>query len=139
MDLIFISTSRSSLFPLTKFEPLSDLRDSSPCNDVMHRIHERISVHTLSNFYVYCSADQACKQHTVTFNLTSSSLDLEWTKAINAHKTEWGFVRSNSVGRKIRHLLSTNGYLSSSATKTLVNDSSNCNSSLYNPETLSDQ
>ena len=45
-----------------------DFRDTSPCNEAMDRIDERISVHTQGNFYVYCSADQARKQHTVTFN-----------------------------------------------------------------------
>ena len=71
----------------------------------MHGVHERISVHTLGYFKVYGSGRQTCEQDTITLNWTSGPLDPKWAKTINTHKTEQGFVRCDSVSRKVGPVL----------------------------------
>ena len=113
--------------------------DTSPCDEAAHGVHERISVHTLGDFQVYGSGRQTCEQDSITLNLTSGPLDPKRAKTINAHKTEWGFVRCDSVSRKVGHLLSSRRSLSSPTGKTTIYNSSHCDSSFDNPITLSDQ
>lgn len=114
-------------------------RDTSPCDEVAHGVCEWISVHTLGNFPMYGSGSQTCEQDSITLNLTSGSLDPKRTKTINAHKTEWGFVRCDSVNRKVGHLLSSKQSLTSPTTKTISYNSPHCDCSFCNPVALSDQ
>ena len=74
--------------------------DTSPCDEAARGVHERISVHTLGDFQVYGSGRQTREQNSITLNLTSGPLDPKRAETFNAHETERGFARCDSVTRK---------------------------------------
>ena len=85
------------------------------------------------------SSRQTREQDSITLNLTSGPLHPKRTKTIDAHKAERGFVRCDSVSKKVGHRLSSKWSLSSPTAKTTIDYSSHCDSSFDNPVTLSDQ